>query len=494
MKSFNELGLAEPILRAVIAEGYTTPTPIQAEVIPTMLEGHDIIGIAQTGTGKTAAFVLPILHKLAAQKIDAQRFVGAGPKAFATLILAPTRELANQICESIRVYGKFMRPTVALVVGGASPVPQIRALAGGVDIVVATPGRLLDHMRSGKARLDKTTTIVLDEADQMLDLGFMPAITEIMRKIGSNRQTLLLSATMPRPIRALAQEFMKTPKEIAVAQVSKPAERIEQKIIMVDQPAKSQTLVDILVDEGIDRAIVFTRTKHGADKLNLILHKAGLSSVAIHGNKTQGQRNLALSQFRAGKKDILVATDVAARGIDIDDVSHVFNFDLPNAAEAYVHRIGRTARAGRSGIAISFCDRSERGMLRDIERLTNTLLTSSEESVKEGEVARVGHFTLMPMPAGYVRKEENRRPGGRPNSARPNGGRPNGGRPNSARPFAGKPNAGRPNTARPTSARPDGSPSTGESGGGKPAGPGRSFAGKTQRSGSRQRSPHVHSR
>lgn len=406
MKTFAELGLADPLLRAVSAQGYTNPTPIQAEVIPEMIAGHDVIGIAQTGTGKTASFVLPILHALASQRLGPQKFSGAGPRAFTTLILAPTRELAHQICESIRTYGKFMRPSVALIVGGASPVPQIKALSGGLDIVVATPGRLLDHVRAGKARLDKTTTIVLDEADQMLDLGFMPAIEEIMRKISPDRQTLLLSATMPRPIRALAQEFMNNPREIAVAAVSKPAEKILQEVIMVEQSLKSDLLVDLLAHRDVERAIVFTRTKRGTDKVERMLNDAGLRCIGIHGDKSQGQRNKALAQFKSGSKKILVATDVAARGLDVSDVSHVVNFDMPTIAESYVHRIGRTGRAGRSGIAISLCDKSERNLLRDIERLTHTALEPAKELPEHA--GRTGRFTLIALPADYVRPDEKR--------------------------------------------------------------------------------------
>jgi ATP-dependent RNA helicase RhlE len=417
LKTFAELGLAEPLLRAVGAQGYTHPTPIQSEVIPEMISGHDVIGIAQTGTGKTASFVLPILHTLASQRLGIQKFSGAGPKAFSTLILAPTRELAQQICESIRTYGKFMRPSVGLVVGGANPMPQIKALAGGLDIVVATPGRLLDHMRAGKARLDKTTTIVLDEADQMLDMGFMPAINEILRKISPKRQTLLLSATMPTPIRLLAQEFMSTPKEIAVAAVSKPAEKIHQEVIMVEQSLKSDLLVDLLAAREVERAIVFTRTKRGTDKVERMLNDAGLRSIGIHGDKSQGQRNKALAQFKSGAKKILVATDVAARGLDVNDVSHVVNFDMPTIAESYVHRIGRTGRAGASGIAISLCDKSERNLLRDIEHLTHTALEPAKELPEHA--GRTGRFTLAALPPDFVRKDIKRgrshpRPAGKP--------------------------------------------------------------------------------
>lgn len=372
LKQFSDLGLAEPILRAVTAEGYTNPTPIQADVIPAMGTGRDIVGIAQTGTGKTASFVLPLLNKLvhgAAGRPEARR-------AHA-LILVPTRELAAQVADAIRTYGRHIRPVTALVVGGAKPGPQIRALAAGADIIVATPGRLEDHMRSGAVKLDRTRTIVLDEADQMLDLGFMPAIRRIMAKLPSGRQTVLMSATMPQQIRSLAQDFLDNPAEIAVAPASRPIERIDQRVVHISAGDKRQALTQLLGGADVERAIVFTRTKRGADKVSEHLEKAGLSTAAIHGNKSQGQRDRALGLFRNGRIRILVATDIAARGIDVDDVSHVVNFELPNVAEAYVHRIGRTARAGKSGIAVSFCDPAERGLLRDIERLIGLSLPAS---------------------------------------------------------------------------------------------------------------------
>ena len=406
MSSFTELGLAEPLLRAVSSLGYEKPTPIQAQVIPKMIAGLDIIGIAQTGTGKTAAFVLPILNRLANQKLGHVEGPKPGSRAFTTLILAPTRELAQQIADSIREYGKFMKPRVGLVVGGANPTPQIRALATGVDIVVATPGRLLDHMRSGRARLDQTSQIVLDEADQMLDMGFIPAIEEIMRKTSAKRQTLLLSATMPKPIRTLAQAFMVTPEQISVSSVAKPADNIRQEVILINQADKSERLIELLAQREVERAIVFTRTKRGTDKLEKALNLAGLQSVGLHGDKTQGQRNKALAQFKSGARRILVATDVAARGLDVDEVSHVVNYDMPTVAESYVHRIGRTGRAGKSGVAISFCDHSERGLVRDIERLTNLSL----------------------LPGGSLRRDEQPRrakPRVNPGQARPAGvGRP----------------------------------------------------------------------
>ena len=370
VKKFTELGLAGPVLNAVSAEGYTTPTPIQGKVIPAMLAGRDIMGVAQTGTGKTAAFVLPLLHRI----IDQPR--KPGPRRCGALILAPTRELAAQINESIRAYGKFIRYTSLVIIGGVKAGPQIKAMSHGRDIVVATPGRLLDLMSSGAVCLDQTRVIILDEGDQMLDLGFMPAIRRILAKLPRDRQTLLLSATMPKQIQKLAQDFLNDPLRITVGEAARPIDKIEQKVISVNQAAKCGTLIKLLAESDLERAIVFTRTKRGADRVNRQLEKAKFSSAAIHGNKTQSQRQKTLAGFRHGKISILVATDIAARGIDIDDVSHVINYDLPHVPEAYIHRIGRTARAGKSGIAISLCDSSERGLLRDIERLIGRSLTA----------------------------------------------------------------------------------------------------------------------
>ena len=360
---FTELGLTEPVIRAVAAESYTTPTPIQAQAIPLILAGSDLIGIAQTGTGKTAAFVLPLLHRLAEQR------QAPAARTCRVLILAPTRELASQIAESARVYGKFIRPRIAVVIGGAKPGPQARQLLAGLDIVVATPGRLLDHISTGVFRLDSTDTIVLDEADQMLDLGFMPAIRRIMAMLPARRQTMLFSATMPKPIRALTAEFLRNPAEVAVTPESRPIDRIDQQVMLLDANAKRTAVVTLLADRAVERAIVFTRTKHGADKLTKHLETSGLTAAAIHGNKSQSQRERALGMFRDGRIRILVATDIAARGIDVDGISHVINYELPNIPESYVHRIGRTARAGASGIAVSFCEPAELTYLRDIERL-----------------------------------------------------------------------------------------------------------------------------
>ncbi|WP_417516948.1 DEAD/DEAH box helicase [Minwuia sp.] len=363
MKQFNELGLAEPILRALTDQKYTEPTPIQTQVIPAMLDGHDIVGIAQTGTGKTAAFVLPILNYLA------QEGGRPAPKTCRSLIVAPTRELAVQIADNVRKYSKHMRISCTVVMGGVKPGPQIKGLSRGVDILVATPGRLLDHMSTGALNLSSTGIVILDEADQMLDMGFIPAIRKIMAKVPKDRQTALLSATMPKPIRALAADFLTDPVEISVAPTATPIELIEQKVMAVAMADKRHVLTKLIVeDDSVDRAIVFTRTKHGADRVTKHLVQAGLKAEAIHGNKSQNQRQRTLNGFKEGKVQILVATDVAARGIDIPDVSHVFNFELPNVPESYVHRIGRTARAGKSGVAISLCAPDEKPLLRDIER------------------------------------------------------------------------------------------------------------------------------
>jgi len=413
LTEFQDLNLAPPILQALEAEGYNTPTPIQAAVIPEVLNGHDVVGIAQTGTGKTAAFVLPLLSEIFKHQKRPK------PKRCRALILAPTRELARQIVESVRAYGGNMRHSVALVVGGANPRPQIRTLSRGVDIVVATPGRLLDHMNSGVMTLADTGTAVLDEADQMFDMGFAPAIREILGRLPEDRRTILLSATMPKPIRKLADDFLTRPREISVAPVSKPIERIEQRVHPVDRPAKPAKLVELLNEEGVVRAIVFTRTKHGADKVRHRLVEQGFAAEAIHGNKSQGQRLRALNAFKTGKSRILVATDIAARGIDIDGVSHVVNFDLPSLPEAYVHRIGRTARAGKAGVAHSLVDPAERALLRDIERLIgyNISKAADEEGVDDGGRRRLGR-------RADVRGKGPGRGGGAPGDGRKRSGGP----------------------------------------------------------------------
>ena len=366
MTDFKDLGLADPLLRALSAEGYTAPTPIQAQVIPAMMEGRDVLGTAQTGTGKTAAFVLPVLHRLSS--------IGTrpSPKTCRALILAPTRELAAQIEESVRTYGKHSHLSQTVVVGGLKISKQIRALEKGVDILVATPGRLLDLKAQNAVRFDDVQTVVLDEADHMMDMGFLPQIRKVLQQLPKTRQTALLSATMPKDIRALADQFLKDPVNVAVAQVSTPVERIDQTVRFVPHTQKRDVLTDILRAKAVDSAIVFTRTKRGADRVARHLEQAGLASAAIHGNKSQNQRTKALDAFKARKLTVLVATDIAARGIDIDQVSHVVNYELPNVPESYVHRIGRTARAGESGTAITLCDGEERKLLRDIEKLIGT--------------------------------------------------------------------------------------------------------------------------
>ncbi len=373
MTRFQDLGLAEPVLRAVTAEGYDEPTPIQAGVIPALLQGRDVLGLAQTGTGKTAAFVLPLIDALA--RSDRR----APGKTCTTLILAPTRELAAQIFDSAKRYGRHVKPSLALVTGGVKAGPQVRAMAKGVDILVATPGRLLDLMQSGAIRLDMTSTVILDEGDQMLDLGFMPAIRKVMAALPAKRRTVLLSATLPGPIAKLAHEFLTNPVEVSVAPQGTPVERISQRVIHLPQSEKTAKLVEILSPSAVERAIVFTRTKRGADKVTRALESAGLQAAAIHGNKSQNQRNRALDGLKSGQVRILVATDIAARGIDVSDVSHVINFELPNVPESYVHRIGRTARAGKGGEAVSLCCGEETPLLRDIEKLTRMTIRAEGE-------------------------------------------------------------------------------------------------------------------
>ncbi len=372
LNSFAESGLNAAITRALAEEKYVTPTPIQSQTIPTVMAGRDVIGIAQTGTGKTAAFALPILHRLAAAPRSLER------KTCRVLILSPTRELSGQILDSIRAYGRHLPVKTALAIGGVPMGRQVRALAGGVDILVATPGRLLDLVQSNALRLDGVGCLVLDEADRMLDMGFIRDIRKIVARLPRQRQTLMFSATMPRAIAELAAEMLRDPAKVAVTPVASTAERISQRVIRVDRAAKPAALIDVLRTETIDRALIFTRTKHGADKVARRLDQAGIAAAAIHGNKSQGQRERVLAAFRSGSVRTLVATDIAARGIDVDGVSHVVNFDLPNVPETYVHRIGRTARAGAAGTAISLCDGEEISLLRDIEKLIRRPLAISE--------------------------------------------------------------------------------------------------------------------
>ncbi len=368
MTQFSDLGLAKPLLAALEAKGYTVPTPIQLQAIPPLLEGRDLMGIAQTGTGKTAAFALPALHYFHNNPRTRT------PRSCRMLVLSPTRELAAQIATSFRDYGKQLRLTVETVFGGVPIGRQIRALTQGVDVVVATPGRLLDLIEQHAIKLSDIEIFVLDEADQMLDLGFFDSIRRISRLLPKKRQSLFFSATMPKTIADLGAQFLSDPIRVAVTPVASTAERVDQRAIFISQADKQALLTIHLLNEPIDRALVFTRTKHGADRVVKHLHAAGVGCAAIHGNKSQNQRTEALGAFRRGGIRILVATDIAARGIDVSGVSHVFNFDMPNVPEQYVHRIGRTARAGADGMAISYVAPEEKGWLKSIERLTGVKL------------------------------------------------------------------------------------------------------------------------
>jgi len=362
--SFENLGLSQPVLQALALKEYSVSTPIQQQAIPLVLEGRDLLGIAQTGTGKTAAFMLPSIDRLTGSNKRPQ------PRTCRMLVLAPTRELASQIAENAKAYARFSHMSVATVFGGTSINRNRQEVARGVDILVATPGRLIDLVEQGFLTLRNVEILVLDEADQMLDLGFIHALRQIVKLLPARRQTLFFSATMPKAIRDLADRFLTDPAQVAVTPVASTAERVEQYVTFVQQ-AEKQALLTLVIQRGeIERALVFTRTKHGADRVVKLLARNGIAANAIHGNKSQGQRERALAEFKSGKVRILVATDIAARGIDVSGVSHVINFELPNVAEQYVHRIGRTARAGADGVAIAFCADDERAYLRGIEKLT----------------------------------------------------------------------------------------------------------------------------
>ena len=364
MTRFADLGLSPTILMTLEREGYTTPTPIQAQAIPHLLAGHDLLGIAQTGTGKTAAFALPIL-----QHILTNRIIPA-PKTVRALILSPTRELASQIADSFKVYSKGMGLAIATIYGGVKYGPQYKALNGGLDILVATPGRLMDHLEQKTVDLRGVEFFVLDEADQMLDLGFVKPIRQIAQKLSHKRQNLFFSATMPKEAGVLAGELLTDPKKVSITPEATTAERVEQSVIYIEAIRKRALLSEMYADAALARTLVFTRTKRSADKVTAYLQAGGIESAAIHGDKNQSQRERALQAFKAGKLRALVATDIAARGIDVDNVSHVINYELPNVPEAYVHRIGRTARAGRTGISVTLCADDERKHLKDIERTT----------------------------------------------------------------------------------------------------------------------------
>jgi ATP-dependent RNA helicase RhlE len=383
LTSFNDFGLAEPILRALAEEKYVTPTPIQAQTVPLASQGRDVIGIAQTGTGKTAAFALPILNHLFNKRQRPER------KSARVLVLSPTRELSGQIADSFRAYGRHIRPlAIELAIGGVPINRQIRAVARGLEVLVATPGRLLDLVQQRALRLDQVEVLVLDEADRMLDMGFIHDIKRIVAMLPKQRQTLFFSATMPQEITRLADQMLRNPARVAVTPQATTVDRVAQRVIHTEKASKPALLAELLKSEPVERVLVFTRTKHGADKVVRSLQKAGLTAEAIHGNKSQSQRERVLAAFRNGKLRTLIATDIAARGIDVDGVSHVFNYDLPNIPESYVHRIGRTARAGADGVAISFCDHEERAYLRDIERLIRMAIPSTDRRTGRRAEAR----------------------------------------------------------------------------------------------------------
>jgi ATP-dependent RNA helicase RhlE len=361
---FEQLGLIEPIRKALQKEGYTNPTPIQEQSIPVVLEGRDLLGCAQTGTGKTAAFAIPILQLLQQDQRNSK-----GYKHNRALILTPTRELAAQINESFATYGRYTNITQQVIFGGVSQHHQTIALRNGTDVLIATPGRLLDLMNQGYVHLDHLEFFVLDEADRMLDMGFIHDVKKVIRELPRQKQTLFFSATMPPQIAQLADALLHDPVKVEVTPVSTTAERIDQSVYFVNKKDKLGLLVHLLEEKRITRGLVFTKTKHGADKITKDLKKMNINAAAIHGNKSQSAREAALYQFKSHKLKVLVATDIAARGIDVDELTHVINFDLPDVPETYVHRIGRTGRAGSSGVALSFCDGGERILLRDINKL-----------------------------------------------------------------------------------------------------------------------------
>jgi len=411
--AFAELGLVPELLSALAAEGYTVPTPIQLKAIPSVLQGRDLLGIAQTGTGKTAAFALPILQRLMADRKPSPR------KGCRALILSPTRELATQISESFKTYGRNSGLSSGVIFGGVGYKPQINLLARGVDVLVATPGRLIDLMQEGHLSLSSTEILVLDEADQMMDLGFIRPLRQIVAKLSHKRQSLFFSATMPHEIGSLAAELLRDPIQVSVTPVSKTADRVVQQVIHVEASKKRAILVELLANADLSRVLIFTRTKRGADKVARHLEAAGVSSAAIHGNKSQNQREAALDGFKRSKIRVLVATDIAARGIDVDQVSHVINYELPNVPESYVHRIGRTARAGCEGIAISLVDGEEKAYLRDIERLTKQQIPAEDRRNDHSLVATATPDEKRERDPRAGRPQQGRRPDARTNAARP---------------------------------------------------------------------------
>jgi ATP-dependent RNA helicase RhlE len=444
---FADLGLAKPLLKALAEKGYKEPTPIQAQAIPVVLQGKDLLGIAQTGTGKTAAFALPILQRLAENRMPAPR------RGFRCLVLSPTRELATQIADNFKAYAVHMGLSVHTIYGGVKYGPQMKALAGGIDVLVATPGRLMDHMAEKSASVSGVEIFVLDEADQMLDLGFVVPIRKIAAQMSKNRQNLFFSATMPTEIGKLASELLKDPVQVSVAPQATTVERIDQRVLFIEAQRKRPLLAELFADSNFSRTIVFTRTKRGADRVAKYLNAAGIEAASIHGDKTQGQRERALAAFKAGEMRALVATDIAARGIDVNDVSHVINYELPNVPEAYVHRIGRTARKGKDGIAISFCADDERPLLKDIQKATRQTIPTFDRRNDKNLAAAAAVADKLAPPDKYVdprradprnnvpselRRQRNRpakgggngqgqgKPGGQQNRGRNGGGQGNG--------------------------------------------------------------------
>ena len=413
--TFESLGLSPALLRALADNSYTTPTPIQLQAIPLALAGHDLLGGAQTGTGKTAAFGLPLLQRLANSDKPA-----TGPRKPRALILVPTRELAVQVADSIRSYSKYLRLNVTTIFGGAGMGPQVDNLRRGVDILVATPGRLIDHMERGSAKLDAVEILVLDEADRMLDMGFLPAMKRILARVPAQRQTLLFSATFEAQIKQLAMEFMRNPQQVQVSEQNAIASTITHRVHPVDGSRKRDLLIDILTKRHGDQVLIFGKTKHGCNRLAEQLETAGLPAVAIHGNKSQAQRQKALNQFKSGKARILVATDVAARGLDIPNLPLVINHDLPMVAEDYIHRIGRTGRNGMQGEALSLVSSDEAGLLRQIQRLLKTdVVMDVVEGFSPSRPLRMDG----PMPP--INRGGNQRPGGN-NAPRKPSHRPHG--------------------------------------------------------------------
>ncbi|SMH57243.1 DEAD/DEAH box helicase [Azospirillum agricola] len=407
MTEFSGLGLIEPLQRAVAEEGYSTATPIQAGAIPVLLQGRDVLGLAQTGTGKTAAFTLPILQRLFESK---KRVAAKSPR---TLILTPTRELALQIGDSFTTYGRHLPIRRTVIHGGVGQSPQIAALARGVEVLIATPGRLLDLMAQNHCKLDAVEVFVLDEADRMLDMGFIRDVRKVVAVLPKQRQTLLFSATMPDAVTELANSILTDAQRIEVTPQSTTVERINQRVLFVDRADKRRLLADLLLDSTVERTIVFARTKHGADRVAEHLKKAGIAADAIHGDKSQSARVRALESFRSGDLRALVATDIAARGIDVDGISHVINFDLPNEPESYVHRIGRTARAGTNGSAVSFCDHEEVGYLKDIEKTIRQPIPADHDHPYHAvEVAQI-HASSKPPPRPKAPGSNRNQGGGR---------------------------------------------------------------------------------